>query len=192
MLRNGRSQPRERERQAACKLDGGAAPASQCCEWPGCSEEGAFRAPKSRSELRAFQYFCLAHVRLYNQNWDYFKGMSPSEIEAHRRADTIWHRPTWRFGTAGVHEFRDPFGFFNEEDGRREPPVDNSQNAQERRMMDRLELKVGFGLDELKAQYKVMAKRHHPDLHGGDKAAEERLKLINEAYSYLMENRLYA
>jgi len=44
---------------------------------------------------------------------------------------------------------------------------------------------------ELKRRYKNLAKEHHPDLHGGDKAAEERLKLINEAYTFLLEQRLY-
>jgi curved DNA-binding protein CbpA len=37
----------------------------------------------------------------------------------------------------------------------------------------------------LKARYKELVKRHHPDAHGGDKAAEERLKVINQAYSTL-------
>ena len=35
----------------------------------------------------------------------------------------------------------------------------------------------------LKARYKVLVKQHHPDAHGGDKAAEEKLKIINQAYA---------
>ena len=37
----------------------------------------------------------------------------------------------------------------------------------------------------LKARYKVLVKLHHPDAHGGDKAAEEKLKIINQAYATL-------
>ena len=37
----------------------------------------------------------------------------------------------------------------------------------------------------LKARYKVLVKQHHPDAHGGDKAAEEKLKIINQAYATL-------
>ena len=49
-------------------------------------------------------------------------------------------------------------------------------------------------LDEVKARYKELAKRHHPDANGGDRDAEERLKAINLAYaavrSRLAEPRL--
>ena len=38
---------------------------------------------------------------------------------------------------------------------------------------------------EVKARYKELVKRHHPDAHGGDKAAEEKLKTINIAYAEL-------
>jgi curved DNA-binding protein CbpA len=58
-------------------------------------------------------------------------------------------------------------------------------------MMAVLQLEVGFTLDELKRRYKTLVKRHHPDLHGGDRAAEERLKQINEAYTYLISHQLY-
>ena len=193
--RSARRGPSEFERQQACELNANRAsqPAQpKLCAWPGCAAEAEYRAPKSRDELRSFYHFCLDHIRLYNQSWDYFKGMSPGEIEAHRRADTTWHRPTWRFGTADTHQFKDPFGFFDDQKNHTAPPVDNSASTMERRMMARLELDAGFTLAELKSHYKQMAKKHHPDLHGGDKAAEERLKLINEAYSYLLENRLYS
>ena len=40
-------------------------------------------------------------------------------------------------------------------------------------------------LEAVKARYKELAKRHHPDANGGDRAAEERLKVINLAYAAL-------
>jgi curved DNA-binding protein CbpA len=42
-----------------------------------------------------------------------------------------------------------------------------------------------FTMVRLKARYKELVKLHHPDAHGGDKAAEEKLKVINQAYSTL-------
>ena len=38
-------------------------------------------------------------------------------------------------------------------------------------------------LEAVKTRYKELAKRHHPDANGGDRAAEERLKTINLAYA---------
>lgn len=166
------------------------------CAWPGCAAEALYRAPKSRDCLRDFQWFCLEHIREFNRSWNYFAGMSPEQIEAHRRADTTWHRPTWRFGTntGFADNWNDLFGLFTDgarqERQRRPPPGRPRSKAEE--MMARLDLDAGFTLSELKRRYKHLAKQHHPDLHGGDKAAEERLKLINEAYTYLREQRLYA
>jgi len=39
----------------------------------------------------------------------------------------------------------------------------------------------------VKARYKELVKRHHPDANGGDKASEERFKQISEAYRTLMK-----
>jgi curved DNA-binding protein CbpA len=39
----------------------------------------------------------------------------------------------------------------------------------------------------IKARYKELVKRFHPDANGGDKGAEEQLKLINQAYSTLKQ-----
>ena len=59
------------------------------------------------------------------------------------------------------------------------------------RMMAVLQLEVGFTLADLKRQYKRLAKQHHPDLNGGDRGAEERLKSIIAAYRHLPEDRAY-
>lgn len=185
---------REQERQEALRLKGaeGGAPPLRCCAWPGCDAAGAYRAPRARDRLREFQWLCLDHVREFNRGWDFFAGMSASDIEAHRRADVTWHRPSWRFGTAfGLDGgWDDVFGLLGGAAAGPRPPSRPRGKAEE--MRERLDLEAGFTREELKRRYKTLAKQHHPDLHGGDKAAEERLKLINEAYTYLLEQRLHA
>ena len=193
---------RERDRLDAVRLQAaGGGGSLRCCAWPGCEAEGVYRAPRSRDRLREFQFLCLDHVREFNQRWNYFAGMRRDEIEAHQRADTTWHRPTWRFGglpggDAGGRPWHDAYGLFGDEDGPggagrpRTPPPRPLTKAQQ--MMAVLGIEEGFTLDELKSRYKALAKRHHPDLNGGDKAAEERLKSINEAYTYLRKQHLYA
>ena len=68
----------------------------------------------------------------------------------------------------------------------------SSGRSKTERMLAVLDLPPDATVVELKARYKQLAKRHHPDLNGGDKKAEERLKLINEAYTYLRNSELFA
>ena len=101
-------------------------------------------------------------------------------------------RTPGRFASGAVHDgprIRDPFGFFDGDEAR---PGGCGPTTTAARMMAVLKLEAGFTLDQLKRRYKELAKAHHPDLHGGDKAAEERLKSIIEAYRYLLEHRAYA
>jgi len=170
------------------------------CDWPGCDCTGEYRAPRSRDRLREFYHFCLEHVRAYNRAWDFFSGMSQSEIEAYLREDVTWHRPTWPLGNngpaqPGAWRWQDPYELFlggagtngthgaSEWDQRGAPRLGRTE-----RMLKVLDLPPEATLQELKARYKQLVKRHHPDLHGGDKKAEERLKLINEAYTYLRDS----
>ena len=37
---------------------------------------------------------------------------------------------------------------------------------------------------DIKARFKVLVKRHHPDANGGDRTSEDRLREIIQAYNY--------
>jgi DnaJ-domain-containing protein 1 len=120
--------------------------------------------------------------------------MSMEEIERHRRDDVTWHRPTWRHG-APTQEFsftlHDPLHILDDQEPEAAPPPRRVPTRTEE-MLRRLELDARAELADVKRAYKRLAKRHHPDLHGGDRRAEERLKLINEAYTYLMHSGAFA
>ena len=164
---------------------------SDLCAWPGCTGCGEYRAPLSRNALRQYQWLCLDHVRQFNKGWDYFQGMAAEEIEAHRRDDVTWSRPTWPAGlSAADMRLKDPFellhahGFTSHPGGREAPPRRPPTTAQTHAQT--LGLEPGFTGPELKRRYKSLVKQHHPDLHGGDRQQEERLKEINAAYTWLL------
>lgn len=158
------------------------------CAWPGCEQAGDYRAPRAPSALRDYVWFCLDHVRQYNKEWDFFAGMDASAIEEVRRRDAVWHRPTWPFGTrpdAGPGEmprFHDPFGLLGDGGIEAEPPRPNTPRDQ---ALAELGLDHTVTQAEVKARYKELVKRHHPDANGGCKKSEERLKSINKAYTFL-------
>jgi hypothetical protein len=178
----------------------------RACDHPGCTGGGDFRAPKSRLELDRYFWFCLEHVRAYNTAWNYYAGMSEPEIEAEIRRDTVWQRPTWKLGERhspfgpGIH---DPFGVYANghtngqrsrqgagSNGGRHGSGNASQQAARaasarEQALAVFDIEPPFTEVRLKARYKVLVKEHHPDAHGGDKDAEERLKIINQAYATL-------
>jgi hypothetical protein len=169
------------------------------CAIPGCKDEGAFRVPKSREELSKHVWLCLAHARAHNESWDYFKGMSERDIESFRNDAIIGHRPTWPLGkrAARLHnglknfDFESAFGVENEQKEAQSPrrPVRQLSRLQQT-AFDTLNLEPSATLNEIKARYKELVKRFHPDANGGDRGAEERLKQVIKAYGVLRASGL--
>ncbi len=160
------------------------------CAVPGCRAEATHKAPKSRRELDRYVWFCLDHVRAYNASWDYYAGMDEGEIEAHRREDVTWRRPTWPLGTSRPGTdgrngaFEDPFELFGERSERCAAAPDKPRSKIDH-ALEVLDLSAPVAADQIKARYIELVKRFHPDTNGGDKTAEERLKLVNQAYTTL-------
>jgi hypothetical protein len=163
---------------------------------------GEFRAPRSTTKLNEYFWFCLQHVREYNSSWDYYKGMSPQEIEANLRHDSGWHRPTWPLGRLGAarvlgpETLRDPLGVLHGTPlhaGRRQGSAEKvaAPPPELRAALDVLGLDWPVDQAAMRNRYKELAKRLHPDLNNGDRGAEEKLKDVNRAYS-LLRKRLGA
>jgi hypothetical protein len=87
----------------------------------------------------------------------------------------------------------DPFGVFREmgiggpwrPDAERAAPERRMVRNAERKAFDALGLETDAGASDIKAKFKVLVKRHHPDANGGDRSCEDRLREIIQAYNYL-------
>lgn len=180
------------------------------CAWPGCDKAGGHRAPKGRGAEGEYHLFCIDHVRDYNKSYNYFAGMSDADVASYQKASITGHRPTWSSGvnawastgfksgaeTAmpgykrdfGTH---DPFGFFERA---RQSATEGEERAQrrpirnaERKCFSAMDLHEDSTAEEIKARFKALVKRHHPDSNGGDRGSEDRLREIIQAYNYLKQ-----
>jgi hypothetical protein len=169
------------------------------CDWPGCREDATHRAPKGRLREGEYWRLCLHHVREYNQSYNFFAGMSEDAITRYQKEAITGHRPTWKIGVngrnAGAHSDHwqffadDPYGLFRDVGGawRSAPSAPEGRlvrNA-ERKALDMLGLESSASSAEIKARFKLLVKRHHPDANGGDRSCESRLREIIQAYKYL-------
>jgi hypothetical protein len=172
---------------------------ARACAIKNCAEPAECRVPKSRENLSEYLFVCTAHARAHNEAWDYFKGMGDGDIERFREEALFGHRPTWPMGkrTAraragqGPLHFHDGYAVFGEEEETSQPRRPERQLTRLQIMaMDTLQLAHNATLNEIKARYKELVKRFHPDANGGDRGAEERLKQVIKAYGVLRASGL--
>jgi hypothetical protein len=177
---------------------------AQPCQWMGCSEKASHRAPMGRGREGRYYRFCFEHARQFNANYNYFQGMSDTEVEGYLKESVTGHRPTWRMGndpaigrggsrrrpaTAnGGFEGEDAHELLDEgPPARRTAARNRPVRPLERKALDQLGLPDTAEREQIKARFKELVKRHHPDANGGDKRSEDRLREIIQAYNYLKQ-----
>ena len=196
------------------RMTGEVASSGKACEWPGCEETGAYRAPSSPERLQEFRWFCLDHVREYNRAWNFFSGWSEEELDEQTRADRTWERPTWtlkeglrktaahwphaegqawaRFG------FSDPLEALGE-NATRNPGQPAERRTRFRRLTrDEQRAMDTLGLPheveeraEVRARYRELVKDLHPDMNGGNRTDEARLGRVIRAWDILKNSRSF-
>jgi hypothetical protein len=189
-------------------MSGAVEGSTKTCEHPDCDRTGAYRAPYSPDELDRFRWFCLDHVRAYNAAWNFFKDHSAEDFEAYMERSRVWDRPTWGFGDqpkgpAGMHPhgegrawerhgFRDPFEVL----GARATINGGGVDAPQERRRRKLPSNVRRALDilgaphtetraEIRRRYRELVKNLHPDMNGGDRREEGRLRRVLWAWDQI-------
>jgi curved DNA-binding protein CbpA len=174
------------------------------CQWDGCEDAGTHRAPVGRMREGEYFRFCFNHVREYNKGFNYFSGLADSDIARFQKEALTGHRPTWKMGAnsstrsapdfaqmrsgrAGYYRnLRDPFNLFgtSREQG---TPRERKTRPLEAKALETLGLDAKATGADIKARYKQLVKRHHPDANGGDRGTEDRFRDVLNAYRVLKQ-----
>ncbi|HEX3483489.1 MAG TPA: J domain-containing protein [Micropepsaceae bacterium] len=176
------------------------------CASPGCAAPGEVNVPKSRDNLDDRQWLCRDHLREHNARWDFFAGMSHEDVQRFCLDAITGHRPTWPLGkraaasreerddpsrtTYANYHFEDGFAVFEEA---AEPQESRRRRQLTKGQLDALailNLEENASLQEIKARYKELVKRFHPDANGGNRGTEERLRQVIKAYKHLRATSL--
>lgn len=135
------------------------------CDAEDCNRPGEHPAPKSRYSNEKW-WFCQHHAGEYNRAWNYFDGMSYEEMrdatEAEQKSNQFAGASTWTWSSA-----------------------ESALTADERRAMAILGLEEDAEENEIKARYRELAKRYHPDANRDDPEATLKFQEVSRAYRIL-------
>jgi hypothetical protein len=176
------------------------------CDWSGCANPGTHKAPKARGGDGRYYMFCLDHVRQYNANYNYFDGMSDSQVAQFQKDAATGHRPTWKTGaealdhgtakgartadpdSVGSEKIRTAQEFFAYRAKRMAGEKDEPRRyvkPLERKSLETMNLPETATRAQIKTRFKELVKLHHPDANGGDTRSEDTLREIIQAYNIL-------
>lgn len=175
-------------------------PGERLCQFEGCEEQAACSLPKSPRTPRERIWYCLAHARDHNKNWNYFEGMSEMEAKAAREANLYGDRPTWSMGkndraraaanARGPADMDDAHGVFTEDAKVRTQARGFYRNGKrltklQEKAYETLALPHTAAAVEIRRRYAELVRRFHPDSNGGDRGAEAQLAEVVKAHTIL-------
>lgn len=173
----------------------------KACEYPGCSESGLYRAPKSRDLLDEFFWFCKDHVREYNLKWNFFNGTTDEEFQKFLDKSRVWERETKPFsrkddGRAWARlGVDDPLAILGEKATQNPGKVQSTATRKlpptERKALEILDARDTWTRTEIRKQYKSLVKDLHPDMNGGNRDDETRLQEVVWAWEQIRESRYF-
>ncbi|TVQ51964.1 MAG: J domain-containing protein [Rhodobacteraceae bacterium] len=190
-------------------MNGATGAGDRLCEHPQCDRPGVYRAPRGPGEANGFRWFCLDHVRDYNARWNFFADFDDHAFEAFMEGQRVWERPTWRLGkpppgVGGPHAdgrawerfgFSDPLEVLGEN-----ATLNPGRGAERAARRPSLPRNVVSALEvlgaaetetrsEIRRRYRALVKDLHPDMNGGDRSEEGRLRRVLWAWEQVKAAR---
>ena len=134
------------------------------CDWENCKEQGSYKAPVERDNVRKYRLLCLKHIKIFNKNWNYFENMNNQEIEFFIKSDLTWHKTTKNFGSSDNffnilwnNALDDKLNIFKSDDFKK---FQNSKLSQkEKDAFDIMELKYSAKWEEIQKKFKLLVKK---------------------------------
>jgi hypothetical protein len=174
----------------------------QGCEYPGCKEKGAYRAPKSPDHLDEFFWFCKDHVRDYNLQWNFFGNATDEEFKKLMDRDRTWERETKPFSKKDDGRawqrlgIDDPLAVLGEKatqnpGSRPTATATRKLPPTERKAIEILDARDTWSKTDIRKQYKSLVKDLHPDMNGGDRSDEDRLQEVVWAWDQIKDSRFF-
>ena len=161
------------------------------CDWNNCFDTGEYKAPVEKDNSKRYRLLCLAHVKEFNKNWNYFKGMDDEQVFDFLKSDMTWHKPTQSFSS--FDNFFKVLWNNTLKDEFDKTKLRGEYNHMNQFKFDANDIKafsilgasVGQKWEQIQDQFKTLVKKFHPDINLGNKEYEEKLKLITLAYTQL-------
>ena len=161
------------------------------CDWNSCNKPGEYKAPVERDNSRKYRLLCLEHIREFNKNWNYFRGMDDQQIFDFIKSDLTWHKPTQSFSSSdnffkvlwsnALKDEMDKFKFNNDFNNMNRFKFNNN----DLKAFNILGISVGLKWEKVQEKFKKLVKKFHPDMNSGNKKFEDKLKIITLAYTQL-------
>ena len=154
------------------------------CDWHNCNEIGEYKAPVEKDNSKNFRLLCLAHVKEFNKNWNYFAGMSDKQIYDFLKSDMTWHKSTQSFSSSDNFFkvlWNNVLNDGTEDKSLRDQFIKNNKiafNHNDIKAFGILGVKVGLKWDKIQEKFKKLVKKFHPDMNSGNKKFEDKLKVI--------------
>ncbi|MCL2629141.1 MAG: DnaJ domain-containing protein [Alphaproteobacteria bacterium] len=152
---------------------------TKICEAKNCKEAATHKAPKSRT-LKSYWNFCKKHAAEYNQNWNFYEGMTAAEIEKD------WQQRTFgcELEEGAKRNYKDIIN-----DILSGKTVDYRPNPNFPKDICKAFETLGIApaRDEklIKKAYLILAKKHHPD--SAESKDTEKFKQISEAFANIQK-----
>ncbi|MDR2770067.1 MAG: J domain-containing protein [Rickettsiales bacterium] len=149
------------------------------CDHAGCGKAGICKCPKDR-KLSDYWHFCQKHAAEYNQNWNFYSGMTREEINLQWEKDVFGDSRETMISMAGYHKLVGDFLA-----GRTAPKNAPTLPKNVAEALSTFGLSHDAKWDEIAKRYRDLAKLEHPDTK--KTKARSRFIEISTAYGALKQ-----